>query len=50
MDVADERREQNARFIANARRDIPRLVAEIRRLRRLLDTDSIESNTGAGPL
>ncbi|MFD9004530.1 hypothetical protein ACFV0T_26815 [Streptomyces sp. NPDC059582] len=35
-DVADERWDENARFIAGAREDIPRLVAEIRRLRGLL--------------
>jgi hypothetical protein len=29
--------EQNARFIANARHDVPRLVAEVRRLRALLE-------------
>lgn len=37
IDVADERWDENAQFIANARQDVPRLVAEIRRLRRLLD-------------
>jgi len=37
VDVADERWDENARFIANARQDVPRLIAEIRRLRRLLD-------------
>ena len=37
-DVADARWDENARFIAHARRDVPRLIAEIRRLRDLLDT------------
>ncbi|MBN6054223.1 hypothetical protein JYK22_19935, partial [Nonomuraea sp. RK-328] len=34
--VADERWDENAQFIANARQDIPRLIAEIKRLRQLL--------------
>ncbi|SBT39021.1 hypothetical protein [Micromonospora auratinigra] len=33
VDCADERWDENALFIAHAREDIPRLVAEIRRLR-----------------
>ena len=37
VDVADERWDENANFIANARQDVPRLIAEIRRLRRLLE-------------
>ncbi|WP_328885362.1 hypothetical protein [Streptomyces sp. NBC_00316] len=37
VDVADARWDENARFIANARQDIPRLIAEIRRLRHLID-------------
>ncbi|TYC21377.1 hypothetical protein FXF52_26245 [Micromonospora sp. MP36] len=36
VDVADERWDENALFIASARRDVPRLIAEIRRLRHLL--------------
>ncbi|WP_345483283.1 hypothetical protein, partial [Actinopolymorpha pittospori] len=36
VDVADECWDENALFIANARQDIPRLIAEIKRLRRLL--------------
>ncbi|MFF4696444.1 hypothetical protein [Streptomyces chattanoogensis] len=36
VDVADERWDENAHFIASARQDIPRLVAEIHRLRHLL--------------
>ncbi|MFI2426232.1 hypothetical protein ACH5A7_19380 [Streptomyces sp. NPDC018955] len=36
VDVADERWDENARFIADARRAVPRLIAEIHRLRRLL--------------
>ncbi|MFR9778558.1 hypothetical protein ACL02O_21225 [Micromonospora sp. MS34] len=39
-DVADERWDENAAFIANARRDVPRLVAEVRRLRQLLAATS----------
>ncbi|MEV0319825.1 hypothetical protein ACIBKX_17005 [Streptomyces sp. NPDC050658] len=35
-DTADARWDENARFIARAREDVPRLVAEIRRLRRRL--------------
>lgn len=33
VDVDDERWDQNADFIAHARTDVPRLIAEIRRLR-----------------
>ncbi|MQY03493.1 hypothetical protein [Actinomadura macrotermitis] len=36
VDVADERWDTNALFIANARQDIPRLIDEIKRLRRQL--------------
>ncbi|MGP3960908.1 hypothetical protein ACTWPT_33370 [Nonomuraea sp. 3N208] len=36
VDVADERWDENAHFIANARQDIPRLIAEIKRLRQVL--------------
>lgn len=36
VDVADGRWDENARFIAEARHHVPRLVAEVRRLRRLL--------------
>jgi hypothetical protein len=35
VDIADARWDQNAAFIAHARSDIPRLIAEIRRLREL---------------
>ncbi|GAA4836109.1 hypothetical protein [Kitasatospora terrestris] len=38
VDVADERWDENAQFIAEARQNIPRLIAEIRRLRQLLAT------------
>lgn len=38
-DVADERWDENAQFIANARQDIPRLIAEIKRLRQQLDSN-----------
>ncbi|MET7728118.1 hypothetical protein [Streptomyces mirabilis] len=37
VDAADERWDENARFIAAARDNIPRLVAEVRRLRRQLE-------------
>ncbi|WP_237519647.1 hypothetical protein [Streptomyces sp. HUCO-GS316] len=37
IDVADERWDENANFIANARQDFPHLIAEIRRLRHLLE-------------
>lgn len=33
VDCADERWDANAMFIANAREDVPRLIAEIRRMR-----------------
>lgn len=33
IDCADERWDENALFIAHAREDVPRLIAEIRRLR-----------------
>ncbi|MEV0374509.1 hypothetical protein AB0I10_32785 [Streptomyces sp. NPDC050636] len=39
IDVADERWDENAEFIAHAREDVPRLLAEITRLRRLIDGD-----------
>ncbi|WP_202610722.1 hypothetical protein [Herbidospora solisilvae] len=35
-DVADGRWDENARFIAEARQHVPRLIAEVRRLRGLL--------------
>lgn len=35
LDVVDKRWDENAQFIADARSLIPRLLAEIRRLRRL---------------
>ncbi|GAA4582506.1 hypothetical protein GCM10023194_17420 [Planotetraspora phitsanulokensis] len=38
VDVADERWDENAQFIAEARHEVPRLIAEIRRLRELLAT------------
>lgn len=43
VDVEDGRWDENARFIANARQDIPRLLAEVRRLRRLLEDRAVES-------
>jgi hypothetical protein len=36
VDVADDRWDENARFVASARSDVPRLVSEIRRLRQIL--------------
>jgi hypothetical protein len=36
VDIADERWDENAIFIAHARVDVPRLIDEVRRLRRLL--------------
>ncbi|WP_405537713.1 hypothetical protein OG787_33560 [Streptomyces sp. NBC_00075] len=36
-DVSDELWDENARFIAHARQDVPRLVAEVRRLRGILE-------------
>ncbi|GAA3018050.1 hypothetical protein GCM10020229_31650 [Kitasatospora albolonga] len=36
LDVTDGLWDQNAQFIADARQDVPRLIAEIRRLRHLL--------------
>ncbi|MEU8218274.1 hypothetical protein AB0C47_21225 [Micromonospora taraxaci] len=36
VDVTDERWDENAQFIASARQNIPRLIAEVRRLRHLL--------------
>jgi hypothetical protein len=35
VDVSDQRWDENAAFIAHAREDIPRLLAEIERLRAL---------------
>jgi hypothetical protein len=37
VDLSDERWDVNADFIAAARQDVPRLIAEIRRLRNMLD-------------
>lgn len=39
VSVADDRWDENAYFIANARQDIPRMIAEIHHLRRLLEGD-----------
>jgi hypothetical protein len=36
--IHDDRSDQNARFIAASRTDVPMLVAEVRRLRALLST------------
>lgn len=47
VDAADERWDENARFIARAREDVPRLVAEVRRLRRLLEAGG--RRPGDGP-
>ena len=45
VDAADERWDENAQFIATAREAIPRLVAEIRSLRRQLETGGTESGS-----
>ncbi|MEZ0095749.1 hypothetical protein [Streptacidiphilus sp. EB129] len=45
VDVADERWDENARFIVSARHDVPRLIAEIRRLNHLLEAK--ERDAGA---
>lgn len=45
-DVADERWDENATFIAHARQDIPRLITEIRRLRHLLDPKDQQPEEG----
>ena len=39
VSIEDERWVENARFIAHARSDVPRLVAEVRRLRALATGD-----------
>ncbi|MFK4102480.1 hypothetical protein ACI2L1_20825 [Streptomyces sp. NPDC019531] len=44
VDAADERWDENAHFIAAARDNIPRLVAEVRRLRRQLEDTGAEDN------
>ncbi|MGW2063487.1 hypothetical protein ACWCO9_23100 [Streptomyces sp. NPDC001937] len=40
--VTDARWDENAQFIANARQDIPQLIAEIRRLRRLIEAKAAQ--------
>jgi hypothetical protein len=40
VDIADERWDENADFIAGARQDIPRLISEIRRLHRILEDNN----------
>ncbi|WP_198169435.1 hypothetical protein [Herbidospora daliensis] len=53
VDVADGRWDENARFIAEARQHVPRLIAEVRRLRRLLaeaGDDHTESEAGPDPV
>ena len=42
VDIADQRWDENARFIAHARQDVPRLLGEIARLR-----DALENTTAA---
>ena len=37
IDCVDERWDENAAFIAHAREDVPRLLAEVRRLQKQLD-------------
>lgn len=46
VDIADERWDENAAFIASARQDIPRLISEIRRLHRLLE-DKNQASDGS---
>ncbi|WP_026411790.1 hypothetical protein [Actinomadura oligospora] len=50
VDAADDLWDQNAQFIADARRDVPRLLAEVRRLGRLLETVSDERSSNTGSL
>ena len=38
VDIADTRWDENAKFIADARQSVPRLIAEVRRLRQELET------------
>lgn len=40
VDIADERWDANAAFIAAARTSVPRVLAEITRLRKLLNHNS----------
>ncbi|GAA4984648.1 hypothetical protein [Kitasatospora paranensis] len=44
VDVADERWDENAFFIAAARNTVPLLVAEVRRLRRQLESLSAKAD------
>ncbi|MGW2642942.1 hypothetical protein [Streptomyces sp. NPDC001348] len=46
VDVADERWDENANLIANARQGIPRLIAEDRRPRRILEADERQPDGG----
>ncbi|MEV5571280.1 hypothetical protein AB0L06_14615 [Spirillospora sp. NPDC052269] len=50
VDVADDFWDQNAQFIADARRDVSRLIAEVRRLRSLLNTGNDEPDSTTEPL
>lgn len=43
VDTADERWDENARFIAAARQSVPRLIDEIRRLRTQLDASHLKT-------
>ncbi|MEU9859164.1 hypothetical protein [Streptomyces sp. NPDC047974] len=45
VDTADERWDENAQFIATAREAVPRLVAEIRHLRRQLEAGSDQNGS-----
>ncbi|MFJ8077073.1 hypothetical protein ACIQ7Q_24840 [Streptomyces sp. NPDC096176] len=47
VEAADERWDENAHFIAAARDNIPRLVAEVRRLRRQLEDTGATDNQEA---
>lgn len=48
-DVHDRRWDENAQFIAHARQDIPRLIAEVRRLRLLLAGETTRSQGSQVP-
>lgn len=43
VDCADGRWDENASFIAMARQEVPRLVQEVRRLRRIIEDETASS-------
>lgn len=47
VDCSDQRWDENAQFIAHARQDIPRLIAEVRRLKNALE-QAQRSNRATG--